>query len=196
MTTEEYLCQPFVSSKPHMLLLPLCANSQASVEGSVGGSQILSRGLLLLASSLKEQKKRRHSIVPEDSGPFRRKERRNWHIEFFRGARCWGRSCWLILLLLRFHRTGGRLGGGAHRVKDSVADTDSAKLHKPKQVTHPEQGTHKMLWELRTGRTHCCSGVPGSFHREGGLGSWTTKDHFICTGRWGKEWEQQELRCG
>lgn len=70
----------------------------------------------------------------------------------------------------------------SHWVKDSVADTDSAKLHKPKQVTHPERGTHKMLWELRTGRAHCCSGVPGSFHREGGLGSWTTKDHFICTG--------------
>lgn len=74
------------------------------------GGQILSRELLLLASSLKEQRKRRHSIVPEESGPFRRRERRNWHVEFFRGARCWGRGCWLILSsgvsFLPFNRVG------------------------------------------------------------------------------------------
>ena len=34
---------------------------------------------------------------------------------------------------------------------------------KPKQMMHPERGTHKMLWEFRTGRAHCCLGIWGVF---------------------------------
>ena len=99
------------------------------------GSRSPSRGLLLLPSSLKEQKKNKYPFVRRVA--IQEEQRGNRHVELSGGTRCWrrGHTCVCLFNPLEYHcfhfldqETG------------SVAETEHTPTRKCKQMMPAERG--------------------------------------------------------